>query len=311
MPIARLNAKYRCIYFVEARMDVETLKSKVRRLEIFARKNSAQLFSGAYKSAFRGQGLDFAGARKYSDGDDWRAIDANLTARLGEPYIKLNFEERMANIIIANDCSASMNIGSHNRTKHDTSSEIAAILAYSAYSNKDKIGLINFSQDIINYIPAKQGINQMLTVIAGIAGNNFERKPTSLAVLFKFLANISHKSYIIVLSDFRSDNYAQELAEAAAKLEIICINISDQSETATINAGLITSVDAETGRKHVIDSSSPVYSVNRAAEQSNISDYAKSNCISSGAGYLEIESSAPYLLPITEFFYNYSRKLRK
>src|SRR5690606_13850332 len=146
-------------------MTTKEILKKVRKIEIKARGLSSHIFSGEYHSAFKGRGMSFAEVREYSPGDDVRTIDWNVTARLSSPYIKTFEEERELTVILMIDISNSTIFGSAARSKREMATELAAVLAFSATTNNDKVGVIFFSDKVEHYIPPQKGKSHVLRII--------------------------------------------------------------------------------------------------------------------------------------------------
>ncbi|MCK4888634.1 MAG: DUF58 domain-containing protein, partial [Candidatus Aminicenantes bacterium] len=158
----------------------EEILRKIRRIEIISKKSSSEVFSGEYHSAFKGRGMEFSEVREYYPGDEIRFIDWNVSSRMGKIYVKQFVEERELTVILAVDLSSSLDFFSGEKSKKDIAAEISAIIAFTANSNKDKVGLLVFTDKVELYIPPKRGISHLLRIIREILTFKPESKGTSI-----------------------------------------------------------------------------------------------------------------------------------
>lgn len=237
-------------------MEAKDIIKKVRKIEIKTRGLSSQIFSGEYHSAFKGMGMSFSEVREYDYGDDIRHIDWNVTARTGDPYIKVFEEERELNVMLLIDVSASSFFGSNDTFKNEFITEIAAVLAFSAVLNNDKVGAILFSDKVEMFIPPKKGKQNILRIIRELLHIQPNEQGTNLSSALRYLNNISKKRTItFILSDFFTTDYEQALSIVAKRHDIIGVKITDKLEVNLPNAGLIRVKDAETGDIRLLDTS--------------------------------------------------------
>lgn len=230
----------------------EILK-KVKRIEIKARRLTSNLFGGEYQSAFKGRGMSFSEVRNYSYGDDIRFIDWNVTAKTGTPHVKVFEEERELTVMIVADVSASTFFGTNDQFKSDLMAEVAALIAFSAIQNNDKVGLITFHNAVRRYIAPQKGRNQVITIIKELIENDPGGK-TNIEEALKYLSNVVKKKCVVFfLSDFMSENYARSIQIAAKKYDLIGIHLSDLFELNTQDIGLIKAVDPETNEEGWFD----------------------------------------------------------
>jgi len=241
---------------------VETtdLLKKVRRIEIKSRGLSQQIFSGEYHSAFKGSGMAFSEVREYVPGDDIRKIDWNVTARFNQPYVKLFEEERELTVMLLVDISNSANFGSHKQLKREVITEIAAVLAFSAITNNDKIGCIFFSEGVDKFIPPKKGKTHTLRIIRELLEVKPSGGKTDLAAPLQFLNNVIRKRCIsFVISDFyhtADSNWSLPLQVARRKHDLVGLRIFDPMEKTIPNLGIVPIQDAESGEIQWINTSS-------------------------------------------------------
>ena len=231
-------------------MDTTDILKRVRQIEIKTRGLSRNIFAGEYHSAFKGRGMAFSEVREYQFGDDIRNLDWNVTARYNHPYVKIFEEERELTVMLLIDVSGSREFGSFQRMKKNVITEIAAILAFSAIQNNDKIGVIFFSETIEKFIPPKKGRSHILRIIREMIDFRPEKKGTNIPDALRYLTNaIKKKCTAFVISDFIDDNPELEkaLSVANSKHDVVAIKIFDEREQELPPIGMIKMKDAETG----------------------------------------------------------------
>ena len=242
--------------------DSSDIIRQVRKIEIKTRGLSNEIFAGKYHSAFKGRGMAFSEVREYRIGDDVRDIDWNVTARSGAPYIKTYEEERELTLMLLVDVSGSRGFGTTAKLKQHVITEIAAVLAFSAASNNDKIGCVFFSDRIEKYIPPKKGRKHVLAIIHELVDFQPQNAGTDLGEAFRFLTNITKKHVTaFVLSDFMdvengAARFDDALKIASGKHDLVGIRVYDPRETELPDVGIIEMQDAETGRKVWFDTGS-------------------------------------------------------
>ena len=235
---------------------------RVRKIEIKTRGLSNEIFAGKYHTAFRGRGMSFSEVREYRAGDDVRDIDWNVTARSSKPHIKIYEEERELTMMLLVDVSGSRMFGSTERMKKNVITEIAAVLAFSAAQNNDKVGCIFFSDKVEKFIPPKKGKSHILTIIRELIKFRPESKRTAISEAVRYLTNVNKKRCTtFILSDFMNsprDAAALEdsLKIAGSKHDIVGIRVWDRREAELPDVGIVELEDAETGRKVWVDTSS-------------------------------------------------------
>lgn len=237
-------------------MESSELLKKVRKIEIRTRELSRQILAGQYHSAFKGRGMAFSEVREYHYGDDVRAIDWNVTARFNHPYVKVFEEERELTVMLLVDVSSSHLFGTRGMYKKDLLTEIAAVLAFSAIANNDKVGVIFFSDKVEKFIPPKKGSSHILRIIRELVEQQPERKQTSVSEALRYLSNaIKKRCTAFVLSDFIDAGFEDALRIARGKHEVVALQVVDKGEYEMPKAGLVQVEDAETGRISLIDTS--------------------------------------------------------
>ena len=240
-------------------MDTAELLKKVRKIEIKTRGLSQNIFAGAYHSAFKGRGMTFAEVREYRYGDDVRDINWNVTARQNHPYVKIYEEERELTMILLIDVSASRNFGAVGETKKEMMAEIAATLAFSSIHNKDKVGVIFFSDIVEKYIPPKKGLSHILLIIREVIDLQPQHTGTDISAALHFLNTVVKKrSAAFLLSDFiNSHSWLDPMRIAARKHEIAAIQVYDKRDMQLPDIGLVRLRDMESGAYRWVDTSSP------------------------------------------------------
>ena len=239
-------------------MDALELFKQVRKIEIKTRGLSSNIFAGQYHSAFKGRGMAFSEVREYQFGDDVRDIDWNVTARFRRPFVKVFEEERELTVMLLIDVSGSLDFGTTQRTKREMATEMAAILAFSAIQNNDKIGVIFFSDRIEKYIPPKKGRKHILYIIHEMLDFKPQSKRTNVAAAIEYLTRVMKRRCIaFVVSDFYAENsFQKELQIANSKHDVVAIQVYDQRAKTLPNVGLMKVKDAETGHEMFIDTAS-------------------------------------------------------
>ena len=240
-------------------METSELLKKVRKIEIKTRGLSRNIFAGEYHSAFKGRGMAFSEVREYQFGDDIRNIDWNVTARYSHPYVKVYEEERELTVMLLIDVSGSREFGTSEKFKKNVITEMAAVLAFSAMQNNDKIGVIFFSDTIEKFIPPKKGKSHVLRIIAELIAFEPKNRGTNIPETLRYLTNaLKKRSTAFVISDFMDDRADMELALQIAnkKHDVVALKVYDERETELPPIGLVKLKDAETGEYIVVDSSS-------------------------------------------------------
>lgn len=236
-------------------MNTEDLLKKVHRIEIKAKRLSQNVFAGQYHSAFKGKGMTFSEVREYTYGDDIRNIDWNVTARNNHPYVKIFEEERELTVVLMIDVSGSTLFGSENNLKSEVITEIAAVLAFSAVNNNDKVGAVLFSDKVEKYIPPKKGLSHILAVIRELLTFKRTNSKTDFSSAFMFLSNVikKHSTCFLITDGF--GKFDDSLHIAARKHDLSCLFVNDKKEFNLSNMGLVQFTDAENGNSLWIDTS--------------------------------------------------------
>ena len=276
---------------------------KVRLIEIKTRRIVNNLFGGEYHSAFKGMGMEFAEVREYYPGDDIRAIDWNVTARTGKPYIKIYDEERELTVILMIDVSGSGFYGTGELLKSDIMIELASILSFSAIKNNDKVGLLLFSDRIEKYIPPQKGKSHVLRVIREMIYHETKDRRTDIGFALDHIQKVlKRKSIIFLLSDFWDDSFYQSMKRLNKKHDLINIQILDQSEFKLPNMGLMKIHDAENKNASWIDTAKynnrQIISEYILSKRNKIEYFCKLNNID----LISINTNNGYVDPLVQFF---------
>ncbi|MHC5024735.1 MAG: DUF58 domain-containing protein [Planctomycetota bacterium] len=233
------------------------LLRKIRRIEIRTSHLVNDALAGQYHSAFKGRGMEFEEVRQYQLGDDVRTIDWNVSARYGEPFVKVFREERELTVLLVVDLSRSQAFGSNRQLKRELVAEIGATLAFSAIKNNDKVGLICFTDRVEKFVPPRKGVGHVLRVIRELIAFEPRGTGTSLGNALDHLNRIMRRRAVVfVISDFQDRDYERPLRVARRRHDVILVNVADRRERRLPRAGLVELVDGETGRRILVDTSS-------------------------------------------------------
>lgn len=284
-------------------MDTAELLKKVRKIEIKTRGLSQHLFTGGYHSAFKGRGMSFSEVRAYQYGDDVRTIDWNVTARTGEPFVKVFEEERELTVMLLVDVSGSSFFGSGSQFKNEILAEVCAVLAFSAISNNDKVGLLLFSDRTELFIQPKKGRQHILRIIRELVNAEPTGRGTDLSAALLHLNNMLKKrSVCFLLSDFLAKDYDTPLRVVARRHDLVGIHFFDKLEKELPPVGLLHFADAETGERRWVDTSDSNFRKNyRQKFEANLQQ-AKSAFLRSGADFLSLSTSEAYVKVLLNFF---------
>ena len=230
------------------------LLAQVRRLTIRSRRAVEEVFSGAYKSAFRGKGLEFAEVREYVVGDDVRSIDWNVTARAGRPFVKRFDEERELTVVVAMDLSGSLAFGSRARTKRETAAEAGALIALAAARNRDRVGLLLFTDKVELYLPPGKSRARSLRIVREMLAYEPKGRGTDMAGALAFLGRVLRRHAIVfIVSDWIASEFDRPLSFLGRRHEVVALEVTDPFERELPPTGLVRARDLETGRSVWVD----------------------------------------------------------
>lgn len=307
------------------------LFKKIKRIEISTNRLVTDVFAGQYHSVFKGQGIEFEEVREYQPGDDVRTIDWNVTARTGKPHIKKFVEERELTVMVMVDVSRSCRFASVNMLKSQLAAEVAAVLAFSAIRNNDKVGLIIFTDKIEKFVPPRKGLSHVLHVIREVLYFKPKGRSTDIPQALEYLNKVtSRKSIAFMISDFlppgmiaagvdqgihksdgltrKGEELKKSLSIANKRHDIIAVTLNDQREMQLPECGLIILEDAETGKQLMVDSTNAA--LRGQYQQDNINRVKRREKFfrTVGIDFIDISTGVPYTDAIVKFFLKRRRR---
>ena len=353
------------------------IMQRVREIQIRTGRQVADVLAGEYVSVFKGSGIEFDEVRPYTPGDDIRSIDWNVTARMGEPFVKRYVEERQLTLMLVADVSASQDFGSYERSKREVAAEFCALLGFSAIRNDDKVGLLLFHSGVEQYIPPRKGQKHALRVVREVLTHGSQEEPHAKRIdrprsstlrvrasedpkpaatsgfypdipgsetqLRRFLAqlregwrrrggrslrsarnatNISRaleyflqvnkrRSVCFVVSDFIDEGYERALRAANRKHDVVAVLITDPREEEISDVGLISLIDAESGKRQVIDAGSAAFRDAMRRDSTARVDTLRSRLAASGIDLIHVDAAGSVVEPVVEFFRARERRVRR
>ena len=288
------------------------LAKKIRYIQISTNRAANSTFAGEYESVFKGQGIEFDEVREYQPGDDTRAIDWNVTARTGIPFIKRFVEERELIVMFLVDMSGSGVFGSIEKTKNEIAAEICSLMAFSAIKNNDKVGLIVFTDTVEFYLPPEKGTRHVLRLIEEILNFKPHGKKTDISAALDYLGRvISKKTVTFLISDYLDTGYEKKLKVMNKRHDLIAVTIKDPREIELPKLGLIKLLDSETGERIIIDTNNGKARNWYKARALERKGQLKKIFASSGIDQIDIQTDRDYLKSITSFFLNRERRLKR
>ena len=292
-----------------SREDAKDLLRRVRRIRLRTRQVVNAALAGQYHAAFKGRGMEFEEVRPYQIGDDVRAIDWNVSARLGDPHIKLFREERELTVMLAVDCSGSLDFGTANTFKRDVLAEIAATVAFSAAMNNDKIGLLAFTDRVERFVPPRKGTRHVMRIVREILGLRPEGRGSEIGPAIEELDRVlRQRSVVFVLSDFLADGWDRPLQAARRRHDVVPVVVGDPREHELPSIGLVELTDAETGRRRLVDTGRR--SVRRGfAEASNrLREDRRRRFRRMKLDPIDVDTSTDFIEPLTSYFRQRERR---
>jgi len=284
-------------------LSTSALLKKVRKIEIKTKGLSNHIFAGEYNTAFKGKGMAFSEVREYQPGDDIRSIDWNVTARYNSPFVKVFEEEREMTVMLLIDVSASGNFGTQEQFKRELATELAAILAFSAINNNDKVGVIFFTDKVEQFIPPKKGKSHILRIIREVLAFEPTGKGTDIAGALEYFSTVIKKrSICFILSDFMSKEFDRPLKIASKKHDLVALRIHDTREDTLPNVGLVPMQDAETEKMLFVDTSSKKVRDNFAKNRAQATEKLRKLFPASGVDLIDITTGTDYVKPLINFF---------
>jgi len=290
---------------------------KVRQIEIRTNRLVTDSLVGHYHSVFKGRGMDFDEVREYEPGDDVRAIDWNVTARAGRPFIKKFVEERELTLLLLVDVSASGRFGSVDQSKRELAAELASVLAFSALRNQDKVGLILFTDQIEQYVPPKKGRRHVLRVLREILYFKPSSRGTRLSTALDFANDITRRRAVVFcISDFQFGDTSEQaqlefrraLRRTNRRHDLVAVRIHDRHEAALPDVGILAVEDSETGELLEIDTHKPKVREQFAQFARLQYDSLRGAFYAEGIDHLNLSTAEPYLAPLIQFFKGRERR---
>jgi uncharacterized protein (DUF58 family) len=285
---------------------------QIRRLQLKARRAVEDLLGGEYHSVFKGAGVAFEEVREYQPGDDVRAIDWNVTARMGHPFVKRFIEERELTVLLAVDCSGSQLFGTRAQQKREVAAELAAVLAFSAVSNNDRVGLVQFTDRVERFVPPRKGARHVLRLIRDVLFHQPRRTRTSLRDGLDFLNRVQRRRAVVFFfSDFLDEGYEWAFKRTARRHDLIAVRVADPHEEELPPVGLLRVEDAETGERLLLDTASRrVRDAYRAAALRR-REAVRQLARSSGTDLIEVSTEGDHLDALVRFFRLRERRQRR
>jgi uncharacterized protein (DUF58 family) len=282
---------------------------KVRQIQIRTRHMVSDLFAGSYHSVFKGQGMEFHEVRDYVPGDDIRAIDWNVTARMGHPFIKKYVEERELTVMLLVDVSGSLDFGSGAQFKKDLAAELAAVLSFAATQNNDRVGLLLFADEVEHFLPPRKGTRHVLRVIRDALYFKSRGRGTNLGAALTYLSRVTtRRSVVMVISDFLDDQFRTALTVAARRHDVIAVVVDDPREAEWVPAGVVEWEDAETGERCLVDTSDRGTRAALARHQTERRQTRDQQLRAAGVDIIRVTTSRPYAPELVKFFRQRERR---
>ena len=284
-------------------MSEKDILRKIQRIEIFTNRLVNTVFAGEYESVFKGQGITFDEVREYQVGDEIRTIDWNVTARMGQAYIKRYIEERELAMMLVVDMSASTSFGSIAETKAEIAAEIAALLAFAAIKNNDKVGLICFTDTVEHFVAPRKGKRHVLRVVRDILRFQPQQPGTNIETALTFVDKVlKPHSVVFLISDFKDTGYEKQLRLSSKRHSLIAITLQDRRELELPDVGLIELEDAESGETMVVDTRSAEARQLYAALNQRADAERRQIFRASQVDSILIRTDEPYVKPLIGFF---------
>lgn len=288
------------------------LRRQMRRLQLRARRAVEDLLGGAYRSVFKGSGIAFEEVREYQPGDEIRSIDWNVTARMGHPFVKRFIEERELTVLLLLDVSASQNFGTQAQAKREVAAELAALIAFCAIANNDKVGYVALSDRIEKFVPPRKGTRHALRLIRDILFPSPSHPGTNLAVGLDYVNRVLRRRAIVfLLSDFHAAGYEKALRRAARRHDLIGVYQSDRLEERLPAVGLLELGDAETGATLLVDTQNADFRTAYEAAAVARRSAVRQQFASARADWIEVGTDGSHLDALVRFFRRREHRLRR
>ena len=292
----------------------------IRRIEIHTRHLVNDSFAGEYQAVFKGRGMEFDEVREYQPGDEIRSIDWNVTARMGRPFVKRYVEERELTVMLAFDASASGLFGTADRFKRSLAAELGAVMAFSAVTNNDKVGLLAFTDRVELHIPPRKGRSHVLRLIRDLLAFEPEGHGTDITMALDRLNHtLKRRAIVFLISDFLMDysdsillkNYEKMLQVTNRRHDLVAVSITDPREMVWPDSGLMMLKDAETGSNLWVDSSSRAWR-ETFAQQSDTRATTRNNAFTRArVDHIPVIVGQDYVIPLLTFFKTRAQRWRR
>jgi uncharacterized protein (DUF58 family) len=289
------------------------LMKKIRRIEIRTRRLVNDSFAGEYHSVFRGRGMEFDEVRPYLPGDEVRTIDWNVTARTGQPHVKKYVEERELTVMLVVDASGSGDFASQGKFKRELAAELASVLSFSATTNKDKVGLLIFTDKVELYIPPRKGRRHVLRLIRDLLAFEPQNNGTDIKMALDMVNQVlKRRSIVFLVSDFMDDpeKYAKPLFMANRKHDVIAVDLHDPLEAGIADVGVLALEDAESGELVWLDTSDPAWRQIFARRTQRFDTDKRKTLANAGVDRIQIHTDQDYAKALTIFFQKRAKQIR-
>ena len=284
---------------------------RVRRIEIRTRRLVEEIFAGQSESVFKGRGMEFAEVRPYLPGDEVRDIDWNVTARTGAPFVKRFTEERELTVVLAVDVSGSLDFGSGDLSKRELVAELAALLAFSALQNSDRVGLVLFSDRLELYVPPRKGRTQVLRIVRELLTHGIEGRGTTWSAGLDFMNRVvRRRSIVFLLSDFLAPIDTRLFRVTSRRHDLVALWVEDPREATLPAVGRILVEDLETGRTRWVNTDDPRIRESYRAARADAHERARRAFAGSRCEAVQLSTAASYLPPLLRFFQSRRRRGR-
>jgi uncharacterized protein (DUF58 family) len=290
------------------------LVRKTRLIEIFTRHLVNDTFAGRYQAIFKGRGIEFEEVRPYSPGDEVRTIDWNVTARMGEPYVKRHVEERELSVMLAVDASGSGEFGTFDRFKRELAAELAAVLAFAATTSNDRVGLLIFTDSVELFIPPRKGRRHVTRLIREMLAFQPRGLGTDIALALDTISKVlKRRSIIFLISDFLAEpaGYSRPLFATARRHDVVAMELNDPLEREIPDVGLLALEDAETGEIVWLDSGDAAWRKGFEDRVEQLEDGKRQAFSSARVDRVSVSTDQDYLPPLIAFFRRRSRRIAR
>ena len=292
-------------------METREILRRVKRIEIRTRRLVEEIFAGQSESVFKGRGMEFAEVRPYLPGDEVRDIDWNVTARMGAPFVKRFTEERELTVMIAVDVSGSLEFGSGTQSKRELVAEIAALLAFAAMKNADKVGLVLFSDRLELFVPPRKGRTQILRIVREMLTHGIEGRGTAWASGLEFMNRVMHRRAVVfLLSDFLTPIDTKLFRITGKRHDLIALWVEDPRESVLPAVGRVIVEDLETGRRRWINTNDARVRESYRAARAEARSRTQRGLAATRTDAVPLSTASSYLPPLLRFFNDRRRRGR-